>query len=127
MESLIIPEGTNTPNVRFDAKTGKLEITGNSIPEDVAGFYQPVFEWLTQYIEQPAKNTELHIHLNYFNSASAKVILDILNYLEALLDRNVDVQVHWHYLDIDEDMFSTGKEFQSLVKLPFQFVQHVSE
>lgn len=127
MESLIIPEGTNTPNVRFDAKTGKLEITGNSIPEDVAGFYQPVFDWLVQYVEQPAQNTELHIHLNYFNSASAKVILDILNYLEALLDRNVSVQVYWHYLDIDEDMFSTGKEFQSLVKLPFQFIQHVSE
>jgi len=127
MESLVIPEGLNTPVINFDAHTGKLEITGNSIPEDVAGFYQPVFNWLMQYVEQPAKNTELHIHLNYFNSASAKVILDILNYLEALLDRDVNVQVFWHYLDIDEDMFSTGKEFQSLVKLPFQFIQHVSE
>lgn len=127
MESLIIPEAQNTPAINFNSHTGKLEITGNSIPEDVTGFYQTVFDWLSQYLEQPANNTEIHIHLNYFNSASAKAILDVLNYLEALLDRDVKVQVFWHYLDIDEDMFSTGKEFQSLVKLPFQFVQHVSE
>ncbi len=127
MESLIIPSGQNTPSIDFNAQTGKLEITGISIPEDVTGFYQTVFNWLMQYIQNPAPNTELHIHLNYFNSASAKAILDIMNYLEALLDRNANVMVFWHYLDIDEDMFSTGKEFQSLVKIPFQFVQHVSE
>ncbi|MCX7987322.1 MAG: DUF1987 domain-containing protein [Bacteroidales bacterium] len=127
MEPLVIPEGQNTPAIHFDPESGKLEIIGNSIPEDVAGFYQRVFEWLSQYIEKPAPNNELHIYLNYFNSASAKAILDILNYLEALVDRNVNIQVFWHYQDLDEDMFSTGKEFQSLVNLPFQFVQHVSE
>jgi hypothetical protein len=127
MEPLIIPEEKNTPAIHFDPNSGKLEITGNSIPEDVTGFYHIVYDWLTKYLDQPAPNTEFHIHLNYFNSASAKAILDILTYLEGLLDRNVNITVFWHYLDIDEDMFSTGKEFQSLVKIPFQFVQHVSD
>ncbi len=125
MEPLKIPEGNNTPQVNFDPQNGRFEIKGISIPEDVTGFYQAIFEWLTKYTEKPAPNNELHIHLNYFNSASAKAILDILNFFEALIDQNVQVQVFWHYQDLDEDMFSTGKEFQSLVKLPFQFVQHV--
>ena len=70
MEALIIEEGNNTPKVILDQENGKFEISGQSLPEDVMGFYEPVFNWLEDYIRQPNKRTEFNFRLMYFNSAS---------------------------------------------------------
>jgi hypothetical protein len=127
MESLKIPEGQSTPFVNFDADKGKFEITGNSLPEDVLGFYLPIFKWVEHYIHNPAPNTEIHIKLSYFNSSSSKAILDILTMLEALTDARGRILAVWHYLDLDEDMLHTGKEFEGMLKIPFQFVTYFQE
>lgn len=127
MESLIIPEGQSTPTIKFDITNGKFEITGNSLPEDVLGFYSPIFQWVSQYIRQPLPNTSIHIKLSYFNSSSSKAILDILTMFEALADMKADVSVTWNYLDLDEDMLQTGKEFQDMLKIPFQFVTYYQD
>lgn len=123
MEPLIIAEGQSTPKVHFDKKNNKFEITGNSLPEDVLGFYAPVFSWVEQYATQPNKKTEINIKLSYFNSSSSKAILDILGLFEEIrTTKNLEVDVLWHYLDLDEDMLSTGKEFESMLNIPFQFI-----
>jgi hypothetical protein len=127
MESLIIPEGQSTPYVHFDTSKGKFEIIGTSLPEDVLGFYSPIFKWIEQYIHQPCPETEFHIKLSYFNSSSSKAILDILSMLEALTDMNVKINVIWHYLDLDEDMLHTGKEYEGMLKMPFQFMVFYQE
>jgi hypothetical protein len=127
MESLIIPEGQSTPAINFDTQNGKFEINGNSLPEDVLEFYSPVFKWVEQYIRQPGPIAEIHIKLSYFNSSSSKAILDILTMFEALTDMKVNISVVWHYLDLDEDMLHTGKEFEGMLKLPFQFVTYFQE
>lgn len=122
MESLIIPEGQSTPNIILDKAKGKIEIIGNSLPEDVLGFYSPVFSWIEKYIADPNPRTEVHIKLSYFNSSSAKAILDILTMLDEIAKKNQQIEIIWHYLDLDEDMLSTGKEFESMLNIPFQFV-----
>ena len=122
MEALIIPEGQSTPSISLDSDKGKIEILGNSLPEDVLGFYSPVIKWVEAYVQNPNPKTEIHIKLSYFNSSSSKSILDILSLFEELVDLNLSVEVIWHYLDLDEDMLSTGKEFESMLKMPFQFV-----
>jgi hypothetical protein len=125
MESLIIPEGESTPAINFDVVKGKFEITGNSLPEDVLSFYSPVFKWVEEYIRQPNPSIEIHIKMNYFNSSSSKSIVDILTMFEALSDMKANVSIIWYYLDLDEDMHQTGKEFEGLLKIPFQFVTYI--
>jgi hypothetical protein len=127
MESLIILDGLSTPLINFDIARGKFDIIGNSLPEDVLGFYSPVFKWVEQYIRQPLPNTDIHIKLSYFNSSSSKAILDILTMFEALADLKANVTVTWDYLDLDEDMLQTGKEFEGMLKIPFEFVTYYQE
>lgn len=124
MVPLIIEEGQSTPYIALDNTTGRFEITGNSLPEDVLGFYAPVIAWLEEYVETPAPKTEVHIKLSYFNSSSSKAILDVLVLLEGIAKRNLTIEIIWHYLDLDDDMLSTGKEFESMVAIPFQFVPY---
>jgi hypothetical protein len=125
MEPLIIYEGQSTPKIVLDNANEKFEIAGNSLPEDVLGFYSPVFNWFEEYIKQPNRQTELHIKLMYFNSSSSKAILDILNMLEEVAVKGFGIEIFWYYLEIDEDMLATGKEFEGMLKLPFHFISYV--
>lgn len=127
MVPFFIEEGQSTPKISLDCNTGKFEITGNSLPEDVLGFYTPMFDWLEKYIENPLPRTDVHIKLSYFNSASSKIILDFIAAFEEVIQRGLSVEIFWHYLDLDDDMLSAGKEFESIVTVPFQFFPYYNE
>jgi hypothetical protein len=125
MEPMIIKEGQSTPKIVLDKVNEKFEISGNSLPEDVLRFYSPVFNWIEEYIKQPNRKTELHIKLMYFNSSSSKALLDVLNMFEEVVVNGFIVEIFWYYLEIDEDMLETGKEFEGMLKLPFHFISYV--
>ena len=44
MDNLDIPATERSPAVAFDFAQQHLRISGESYPEDVAGFYRPVFD-----------------------------------------------------------------------------------
>lgn len=111
-------EGTeDTPKIILDKNNGIFEISGRSLPEDSAEFYQPVIDWLEDYKESPNAKTEFVYKLEYFNTASSKLILDLLSQLEDL----ENVTVLWYYHEDDEDMQEAGEEFSELVEVPFEF------
>jgi hypothetical protein len=124
MEPLNIKEGEATPKIILDKEKNKFEISGISLPEDVFSFFAPVFKWIEGYMQQPNPHTELLVKLNYFNTASSKIILDILIKLEELKKKGFEVSVAWYHLDMDEDILSTGKEFENMLTIPFKFIAH---
>jgi hypothetical protein len=111
-------EGTeDTPKIILDKNNGIFEVSGRSLPEDSAEFYQPVLEWLEEYKANANSTTDFVFKLEYFNTASSKLILDLLSQLEEI--ENVTVQ--WYYHEDDEDMQEAGEEFSELVEVPFEF------
>jgi len=120
-------EGTDdTPQVTLDANPENpfMEISGRSLPEDVVAFYDPILEWLDEYAENPLEKTVLNIKLEYFNTASSKLLLDILLKLEDMNEDGKDVLVRWHYPDDDEDMEEAGEEYEDIVEVPFEQVSY---
>jgi hypothetical protein len=114
-------EGTeDTPKIILDKKNGMFEISGRSLPEDSAEFYQPILEWLENYKTQINPTTKFQFKLEYFNTASSKLILDILSKLEEMKD-STKMTVQWFYHEDDEDMQEAGEEFSELVEIPFEF------
>lgn len=110
-------EGTeDTPKIILD-KTNKIfEISGRSLPEDSAEFYRPVLEWLAAYAENPLPKTIFDFKLEYFNTASSKLILDVLTALEDI----ENATIHWYFYEDDEDMEEAGEEFSELVDVDFE-------
>ena len=119
MEKLNIAAGTKTPSVNFIYEDGLLEIRGRSIPENSVEFYQPVFLWLDNYSSKPKENTNVIIHLEYFNTSSSKCLRDILCKLEKIHIAGSKVNVTWLFEEEDEDMMEAGDDYQSIVKIPF--------
>jgi hypothetical protein len=117
MDALNLAGTDETPAVVFDNKKGAFEIRGRSIPLDATEFYAPVIEWMQRYAQSPNPTTHLTVRLEYFNTASAKQILDLLYALEKIKGASVG----WHFDEDDEDMEEAGQEFAELVKIPFEF------
>jgi hypothetical protein len=117
MEALKIPKTDDTPEIVFDKARGVFEISGRSLPEDSVDFYSPVFNWLRQYSQSPNDTTEFSFKLEYTNTASSKMVQDILSVLEKIKG----TRIVWYYYESDEDMGDMGHELSELVEIPFAF------
>ena len=120
MDALNISGTEDTPEIVLDKGALKFEISGRSLPEDAAGFYQQVIDWMNGYANESNDATEFHVKLEYFNTASSKLLLDVLSILE-----DIDgATIVWHFPDDDEDMEEAGEEFSELVEAPFELVSY---
>jgi hypothetical protein len=122
METIKIQGTEDTPKIILDAENEMMEISGRSLPEDVSAFYEPVLNWLNDYAENPNKKTIFNFKLTYFNTASSKLLLDILMKLEEMHENGNDVLIRWHYPEDDEDMEEAGEEYADIVDVPFEQV-----
>ncbi len=124
METLNLAPTEDTPKVVLDMQNGVYEISGRSLPEDVTVFYKPVLDWLANY-PKGSNKIDLNMKLEYFNTASSKLLLDILMKLEEMKEDGVcEVAVKWHYDESDEDMLEAGEEYSELVGLSFELVPY---
>lgn len=124
MQAIKIKGSDDTPNIILDKDNGIFEISGRSLPEDVAAFYEPILEWLEDYTENPLDKTVFNFKLEYFNTASSKLLLDVLLKLEDMYDDGKEILVRWHYPDDDEDMEEAGEEYADIVEVPFEQVSY---
>ena len=122
METLKIQGTEDSPGVILDTAENILELSGRSLPEDVNTFYEPVLSWIEEYAKEPLENTVFNFKLTYFNTASSKVILDILTQFEEMIEEGHQVLVRWHFPDEDEDMQEAGEEYADMVDVPFEMV-----
>jgi hypothetical protein len=124
METLKIDRTEDSPQVIFDKEKGLFEISGKSLPEDVSTFYEPILSWLEEYSKNPASKTTFNFRLTYFNTASSKVILDILTMFEKMIGEGYELLVRWFYSKEDEDMLEAGEEYAEMVEVPFEMVSY---
>ena len=121
MEAIYLEETDETPGVKLDSEKNIFEFVGKSLPEDVATFYNPILDWLDKYSENLNDTTEVVFKLDYFNTASSKMILDVLLKLEEFQDSGKEVKVKWYFAEDDEDMEDAGAEYSEIVDVPFEF------
>lgn len=121
MAPLTIASTKSTPSVILDSSKGIFEIGGNSLPENAIGFYQPVIDWFNAYIVNPNPDTELIFKMSYFNTASSKIIFELIKMQQAIIKAGKTITIHWHYHEEDEDMLEAGQDYEDLSKVPFEF------
>ena len=124
MEKLKIESTEDNPQIILDREYNILEISGRSLPEDVNTFYEPMMSWIEEYAKDPLDVTVFSFKLTYFNTASSKIILDILTHFEEMIEEGHKVMVRWHYLEEDEDMLEAGEEYSEMVDVSFEMISY---
>ncbi|HNS30127.1 MAG TPA: DUF1987 domain-containing protein [Tenuifilaceae bacterium] len=121
MERFFLKPTNETPRIELDKVKNIFEISGTSLPEDVVQFYTPVLTWLNQYSSNPNEKTVVKFSMDYYNTSSSKMILKILELLKDVYRKGFDVEIHWHYLEDDEDIIEAGEDYSETIKIPFKF------
>ncbi|MCC5946668.1 MAG: DUF1987 domain-containing protein [Bernardetiaceae bacterium] len=123
MENFQIEGENYIPTVNFNADTGVLEISGESYHEYTIEFYQPIFEWLKNYLSEPNRKLVFNFRMTYFNTSSSRRFLEIFDMLEAYSkEKGGDVTINWYYQEEDIDMMESGEEYAEDVDLAFNLI-----
>ena len=71
---------------------------------------------------QDDSTLEFVFKLDYFNSTSAKYIMDILLILKKLVEKGYKINIQWHYDKRCDDILDAGKEFSKMIDLKFDII-----
>ena len=121
MKKLFLEPKETLPGILLERESGKLKIYGKSCPNNPFEFYTPIFEWIDSYMKNPSEKTILEFYLSYFNTASAKIILDIMKKMENLSISGKEVTIRWVYNENDENLLEAGEDFEKIVDVKFEF------
>lgn len=128
MKKLIIESTDSSPRVHLDPEKSIFIITGESRTEDSETFYEPVINWFKEYQQYLAdnnlkKNIVIEMHIDFYNSATARSFIDLFATLEKFVGSNLNALVKWYYMEQDEDLKTQGKELAFVVPgLPFEVI-----
>jgi hypothetical protein len=131
MDPLIIEATPDSPAIIFNASTNHFTISGESRPENAGKFYSPVIDWIMKleamafYRKQEMQDDSTLVFvfkLDYFNSTSAKYILDILLIIKKLSGKGYKTKVEWHYDKRGDDILDAGNEFSKMIDLKFDII-----
>jgi len=101
MNELSIEQTPRTPQIDLNHLTGDLTFYGKSIPENAAKVYEPVLNWLKEYIQEARPITNLRLNLEYYNTASTIWFTKILKVLMLIKQPEYALILHL-YLPIED-------------------------
>jgi len=90
-----------TPQIDFNHLSGELILSGKSIPENPAKLYEPVLNWVKEYVLQARPITNLRLDLEYFNTSSLIWLSKILKVLKQIKEPEYILFVHL-YIPVED-------------------------
>ena len=122
MKNFTLAGNQKLPTIYLNQESGEMEFSGKSIPENAEFLFQPVLEWIDEYLKSPSKNTIFIIKLEYFNTSSSKYLVEVFRKFEDLFKSGENVSIQWYYEQEDEDMQESGEDFRDILKVPVELI-----
>jgi len=113
-----------TPFLMLNTKSYRIVLEGESYPEDTKKFYDEPMSTVHKFLgmDHP-ENVVSQFKLKYFNSSSAKVLLDLFLVIEEAAVRGNKMTIEWHFIKDDDNMRELGEEFsEELNQAEFKLV-----
>ena len=103
MTTLQLDATSRTPAVTLDPAAGRLVLKGESYPEDATSFYATLTSAISAYLDEGPGNLLAEIRLTYFNSSSARALMELLEQLDEAAGNGAQITIDW-YCDPDDDI-----------------------
>lgn len=119
MQTLVISQTNETPEIVLDGSNGTFSFTGKSFPENVNDFYNETLKYLEAYVQQPKDHSSLEFSWLYFNTATSKMIVKIIMLLKTVKASGKSVAIKWYCSPDDDLIIEKGNEFAELLGTDF--------
>jgi len=84
LKNLFVEQTDKTPLIDFNYLNGELILSGKSIPINAPRIFEPLLEWVNDYVKNPRQTTNLRLNLEYFNTASSIWLAKIVKSLSGI-------------------------------------------
>jgi len=112
----------STPLVLIDESNNYMYFEGESFHENVLEFYTDIYKWASAYLKTEFKNFTFDCELKYFNSSTAKFLLNLLLDMDESNNAK-NITVNWITTKDNSIIIEAGEDFRDeLENLTFNFV-----
>jgi hypothetical protein len=123
MDRLQIQGTRSTPEIDFDSVSRLLSVKGQSYPENSFKFYEPVLQWIDEFLAKlTTEEVRVHFNLPYINTSSSKCIMMLLDKLEQAFQDGKPVALYWYYSADNDSELECAEEFKEDMSLPFHIL-----
>jgi SiaC family regulatory phosphoprotein len=122
MKTTIESASKTTPEIYYSASERLFMISGVSTPINAFEYYQKIIEWLNVNDSNIDDQTEFKFHLPYFNSASMKALLMLLERIKSGITSGKTWTITWLVEEEDEFMQDAADSFQQILELKFKII-----
>lgn len=107
----------STPYILFDEEKGYMKFEGESFHENVIEFYSEINSFLSEYMYTDFKTFTFDCELTYFNSSTAKLLLNMLMSMdEAVSNSENKITVNWITTEDNDIIIECGEDFSEEVE-----------
>ncbi len=119
IHDLELRQTSSTPLVLADQDQGRITMAGDSYPENPFEFFQPIIDWIENYLSQDTRPLHLELALVYLNTSSIRAMMDIFDRMEEAFQHGREVSVHWTFDPENERVGELADEFKEDCTFPF--------
>lgn len=106
----------STPYILVDEEKSYMQFKGESFHENVVEFYGEIDEWLGRYMQTDFGTFTFDCELRYFNSSTAKLLLNMLIAMDTMIDGTDKlVIVNWITTEDNDIIIECGEDFEEEV------------
>ncbi len=110
---MIISGTEKTLTVKLDTDSGEFIFSGVSNTENSVAFFEPIKQYISDYMQKPQRVTTVTFRFEYLNSGSLFHVYKILEKFNELHEsKKSNVLIRWQYDTDDSDIESLGDDFQ---------------
>ena len=120
---MYIEQTDDTPFIIIEEEQGFILFKGKSIAVYANSFYNPLLQKIEKYVNKKPSDTKVIIDLEYFNTISSRIILEMFKILKQLVKKGFYLKIDWYYDEDDENMLDCGQDFKDILgDIPFNLI-----
>jgi len=113
----------SSPSLVFDSEKNIFKIDGISTLVNAIEFFDSIIQWINLNEHRLQKKVAFQFFLPYFNSASMKGILMVMQRIKKGIDAGQDWTIGWHIDEDDEFLIDAAESFQEMIDMEIQILR----
>ncbi|MFM7234538.1 MAG: SiaC family regulatory phosphoprotein [Flavobacteriales bacterium] len=113
----------SNPSLTFDNEKNIFKIEGICTLVNAIEFFESITEWINLNEHRLQKGAEFQFHLPYFNSASMKGIMFVMQRIKKGMDAGQNWTIGWHVEEDDEFLLDAAESFQDMINVEIEILR----
>ena len=124
MKTIICESTRSTPEISFEAEECVFKVKGISTVVNAFELYDLAVAWINMNGKLLEGSVRFYFHLPYFNSASMKGILMLMERIKSGIEEGQSWVIQWNVEDDDEFLLDACDSYSEMLGIPIEITRN---